>query len=132
GCVRIKRERVGKSERGDFRRYFAQWQQLNQPECEGSKQRQLKQIAADAEIANLPGVEHPKNEDRQSTEIEQAERPVVHSAVSERRKHDRDADDKKRKPAGERVPAAKHAMSSRTRRGHGRCSFRDREASLRV
>src|SRR6185369_2160062 len=29
GCIRIKRERVGKTKCGNFRRHFAQWQELD-------------------------------------------------------------------------------------------------------
>ena len=87
-------------------RDFAQRQKLNQTEHERAEQWQLQQVAADSQVSETPCIQHPQNKDRQSTEIEETERPVMNCSVSERRKHDRDADHEKRKPARKRVPDA--------------------------
>src|ERR1051325_12255987 len=78
---------------------LAQRQQLNQPERERTEQRQLQQIATDPQIVETPRIEHPAQQDRERAEVENAERPVMNSSVSERGKHDRDADHEKCKSA---------------------------------
>jgi hypothetical protein len=54
----------------------------------------------------------------------------VNGAVSERRGHDGDADHKKRKPAGQRVPGAMNAMFRRARPCQWRRAVRNRYANF--